>query len=265
MFRWASIVFIPLLTQRTMADPVQRPSTDSGASSKTTVTRTRGGKATAAAAAAPPATKTRRKGGSASPDKKPAGSAGARAAGRASTDRASAVANAPSSVAEDEEQPRKAKRGKKGGEQGADAAAADRASVAADALDIPPAEDDEAKPSSAEAAPCTAKPEKGEAAAPDPSPAFLKAQVRMICRSEPSPHPFMIVTRRQWVPRRSVSCHRMGDMLLGRSTIRGAPLACFAGGDGAGAGGGRRGRRPGLGAFPVAALRTSSAVDFLLR
>jgi hypothetical protein len=91
------------------------------------------------------------------------------------------VADAPSSVAEDEEQPqRKAKKGKKGGVQGPDSAPADRASVVADAPDGPPAEDEEAKPSSVEAAPRTAMPEKGEAAAPDPSPAFLKAQVRTV-------------------------------------------------------------------------------------
>ena len=142
--------------------------------------KTRGEKAAAAAAAAPqPAAKSRRKGGSASPGKKPAGSAGARgrgSTGRASADRASVVADVLGGVTDEEEPLRKAMKGEG---HGPDAAPADRASVAADAPEGPPAEEgEEAKLLSADVAPSTAKPKKGEAAAPDPSPAYLKAQVR---------------------------------------------------------------------------------------
>ena len=173
-----------------MADPVQRQraSTDSGTSSKTTIAKTRGGKAAAAAVAAaqPSEKKPRRKGNSVSPKKKSAGSAGTRAsAARASADRASVVADAPGGATEGAEQLLQ-NVGKKVAGRVSDAAAADRASVAAEAPQDPSAEEvggEEGKPSSTEAAPHTAKLKRSEVAVADPSPAYLKAQVRTVCCS----------------------------------------------------------------------------------
>lgn len=173
--RSCSLAFCACTAQRTMADPEPKAGTDSNASDKTTV-RTRGGKA--AASVAEPAGRTRH-GGRATPDKKPAGSP--RGESRASADRASGAAEASDSAVA-EQPPRKGKaKGKKGG-----AAPADRASASAEAPEAPPAQDEQlsedAVPEAAEEpapgeALQTAQATKGDPAAGDPSPAYLRAQV----------------------------------------------------------------------------------------